>query len=64
MTLASAIGEATTVISFVVFAGVVWFACGKGRTRRFEQAAQAPFDLPDDAHAEQPARHACAAGRR
>jgi cbb3-type cytochrome oxidase subunit 3 len=28
---------------------VVWFACGKGRARRFDEAAQAPFALPDEA---------------
>jgi cbb3-type cytochrome oxidase subunit 3 len=48
MTLAAAIGEATTLVSFAVFAGVVWFACGKGRARRFDEAAQAPFALPDE----------------
>jgi cytochrome c oxidase cbb3-type subunit 4 len=48
MTLASAIGEATTVISFVVFLAVVWFAYGKGRARHFDEAARAPFALPDE----------------
>jgi cbb3-type cytochrome oxidase subunit 3 len=53
MSVASAIGQVTTVISFVVFAAVVWFAYGKGRAGRFERAARAPFDLPDEpAHAQ------------
>jgi cbb3-type cytochrome oxidase subunit 3 len=56
MSVASAIGQATTLISFVVFVAVVWFAYGKGRSGRFERAAQAPFDVPDE-----PA-HAAAAG--
>lgn len=52
MSVASAIGQATTLISFVVFAAVVWFAYGKGRSGRFERAARAPFDVPDEpAHA-------------
>ena len=48
MTLISAIGEVTTVLSFVVFIGVVWFAYGRGRAARFDAAAQAPFAVPDE----------------
>jgi len=44
----SVLGETTTVLSFAVFVGVVWFAYGKGRAARFDRAAQAPFDVPDE----------------
>jgi cbb3-type cytochrome oxidase subunit 3 len=42
------IGSVTTVLSVLAFAGVVWFACGASRRQRFEDAARAPFALPDD----------------
>ena len=48
MSWINVIAEATTLLSFAVFIGVVWFAYGKGREARFDRAAQAPFDLPDE----------------
>ena len=38
--------EAMTVVSFVVFIGIVWFAVHPINRRRFEEAAQLP---PDEA---------------
>ena len=34
----------TTVVSFAVFIGIVWWAWSKHRSTDFEQAAQLPFD--------------------
>lgn len=59
------IGSAVTVIAFASFVGIVIWAYGRGRRRAFEEAANAPFALPDDAVAP-PARDAtatAAAGR-
>jgi cytochrome c oxidase cbb3-type subunit 4 len=39
--------EASTVLSFAVFVGVVWFAVHPGNRRRFDEAARLP--LEDDA---------------
>ena len=36
--------SAMTVVSFVTFLGIVWWAYGvKGNKQRFEEAAQLPF---------------------
>jgi len=48
-TLVSVIGSVVTVLAVVAFAGIAYWAYGKGSKKRFEQAAQAPFALPDDA---------------
>ena len=32
-----------TVLSFVVFLGIVWWAYGKGSKKGFEEAANLPF---------------------
>lgn len=37
-----------TVASFTVFAGIVWWAYGKGRAARFDEAARLPFADDDD----------------
>ncbi len=49
MDLQSIIGTATTVGSFVAFAGIVWWAYGAARRERFERDALAPFAVPDEA---------------
>ena len=33
-----------TVVSFIAFLGVIWFAIHPGNKRRFEEAAQLPID--------------------
>jgi cytochrome c oxidase cbb3-type subunit 4 len=45
----SILGVATTVIAFVAFLGIVAWAYGSGRRKAFEEAANAPFALPDEA---------------
>ena len=49
MDFVSVIGSATTVVSFVAFVGVVVWAYSGRRKRAFDDAANAPFALPDDA---------------
>jgi cytochrome c oxidase cbb3-type subunit IV len=49
MNVYTMISIATTVLSFVLFLGIVAWAYGKGRRRSFDEAANAPFALPDDA---------------
>ena len=44
----SILASAMTVISFVVFLGIVAWAYSKRRKQSFEDAANAPFALPDD----------------
>jgi cytochrome c oxidase cbb3-type subunit 4 len=48
-TLFTVLGSATTVVAFAAFVGVVAWAYGKRRREAFEQAANLPFALPDDA---------------
>jgi cytochrome c oxidase cbb3-type subunit 4 len=47
--LFTVLGSATTVLAFAAFVGVVAWAYSKRRREAFEQAANAPFALPDDA---------------
>ena len=49
MDIVSLIGSTTTVVSFVAFVGVVVWAYSGRRKRAFDDAANAPFALPDDA---------------
>ena len=42
------LGVATTVVAFVAFLGIVAWAYGGGRRQAFEEAANAPFALPDE----------------
>ena len=49
MDLQTQIHIVATVLSFVAFAGVLWWALGASRRERFTQDAHAPFALPDDA---------------
>ena len=48
MHIYSILGSATTVISFLVFIGIVRWALSRRRTRAFDEAANAPFALPDE----------------
>ncbi len=48
MDIVSVIGSTTTVVSFVAFVGVVVWAYSGRRKRAFDDAANAPFALPDD----------------
>jgi cytochrome c oxidase cbb3-type subunit IV len=38
-----------TVIAFVTFVGIVFWAWSRNRKSEFDAAANAPFALPDDA---------------
>ncbi len=49
MDIVSLIGSTTTVVSFAAFVGVVVWAYSGRRKRAFDDAANAPFALPDDA---------------
>jgi len=40
---------AMTVLVFVAFLGIVVWAYSRGRRQAFEEAANAPFALPDEA---------------
>ena len=49
MDIVAAIGSTTTVVSCVAFVGIVVWAWSGRRERQFDEAANAPFALPDDA---------------
>ncbi len=49
MNVYSILGSATTVLAFVAFIGIVIWAYGRGRRKAFDEAANAPFALPDEA---------------
>jgi len=42
------LGTVTTVLAFVAFLGIVAWAWGSGRRKAFDEAANAPFALPDE----------------
>ena len=48
MSLYTILGTATTVLAFVAFLGIVAWAWGSGRRKAFDEAANAPFALPDE----------------
>ena len=48
MELFSMLGSVLTVVSFILFAGIVAWAFSKRRSEAFERAANEPFALPDD----------------
>ncbi len=48
MQIYSMLASAMTVISFFVFIGIVAWAYSKHRKKPYEEAANAPFALPDD----------------
>ena len=46
--LYSVLSSVMTVLSFAIFVGIVAWAWSKQRRAAFEEAANAPFALPDD----------------
>ena len=48
MDATAVIGSAATVLSFLTFVAIVAWAYSRRRQRQFEDAANAPFALPDD----------------
>jgi cytochrome c oxidase cbb3-type subunit IV len=44
----SIVSIATTVLTFLAFLGIVAWAFGKGRRQAFDEAANAPFALPEE----------------
>jgi cytochrome c oxidase cbb3-type subunit 4 len=46
--LFSVLSSVNTVLSFALFVGIVVWAYSKRRRAAFEEAANAPFALPDD----------------
>ena len=51
MEIYSILASVTTVVSFVVFLGIVAWAWSGRRRTDFQEAAQAPFALADDVDA-------------
>jgi cytochrome c oxidase cbb3-type subunit 4 len=49
MDMSTLLSTIMTVVSFVTFIGIVLWAYSKRRKRAFDEAANAPFALPDDA---------------
>jgi cytochrome c oxidase cbb3-type subunit 4 len=49
MELYAALSSAITVVSFLLFVGIVLWAWSGRRRDAFARAAQTPFALPDDA---------------
>jgi len=56
MEIYSILGSVFTLISFVVFIGIVAWAYSGRRKKAFDVAAQEPFALPDEADASPRAR--------
>jgi cytochrome c oxidase cbb3-type subunit IV len=48
MELSTLLSSIVTVVSFVTFIGIVAWAYSRKRKRAFDEAANAPFALPDD----------------
>ena len=44
----ASLGSVITVLAFVIFVGIVAWAYSKRRKRAFDDAANAPFALPDE----------------
>ena len=51
MTTWAFLSSLMTVVSLVTFIGIVIWAYGRKRRKSFDEAANAPFALPDDADA-------------
>jgi cytochrome c oxidase cbb3-type subunit 4 len=49
MEIYSTLASVFTVISFFLFLGIVWWAYSSRRRKAFEEAANEPFALPDEA---------------
>jgi cytochrome c oxidase cbb3-type subunit 4 len=52
-----------TVITFITFIGIVFWAYSRKRKSAFEEAANAPFALPDDAEGPETNASAARGGR-
>ncbi len=48
MDLSSLIGSIVTVVFFITFLGILWWAYGGSRKARFEEDARIPFQETDD----------------
>ena len=48
MDIATTLSSIGTVVSFVTFVGILVWAFSSRRKRAFDEAANAPFALPDD----------------
>jgi cytochrome c oxidase cbb3-type subunit 4 len=48
MNIFTFLGSAATVLSFVAFIGIVMWAYSRRRRPAFDEAANAPFALPDE----------------
>lgn len=48
MDLNNLIGSVVTVVFFITFLGIVWWAYGSSRKARFEADARIPFEEADD----------------
>jgi cbb3-type cytochrome oxidase subunit 3 len=46
----SIVSIATTVLTFVIFIGIIVWAYGRGRRGAFAEAANAPFAIPDESN--------------
>jgi cytochrome c oxidase cbb3-type subunit 4 len=42
------IGSVVTVVFFITFLGIVWWAYGSSRKTRFEEDGRIPFEETDD----------------
>jgi cytochrome c oxidase cbb3-type subunit 4 len=48
MEISILLSSIVTVVSFVTFIGIIAWAYSRKRKRSFDEAANAPFALPDD----------------
>jgi cytochrome c oxidase cbb3-type subunit 4 len=48
MDINNLIGSVVTVVFFITFLGILWWAYGGSRKARFEEDAQIPFQEIDD----------------
>lgn len=52
---AGLVGSIVTVVLFLLFIGIVWWAYHKGNRQRFDEAARLPFEEEADGGAGRPA---------
>lgn len=52
---AGLVGSIVTVVLFLLFIGIVWWAYHKGNRQRFDEAAHLPFEEEADDEADRPA---------
>ena len=48
MEIYTTLSSVFTVLSFLLFLGIVWWACSRGRQRANSESALLPFALPDE----------------